>query len=112
MEKEAILEYRKKYGLHIESFRQMVRNAKVEGYEAFKAGNPNKKYSAQIKKEAVEEFISGKASQVEICAKYGIRSRNTLQRWISCYNSGKNFKERTCSERGITMNKGRKTTQE
>lgn len=72
----------KKYGLHIELFRQMVKNAKVEGYEAFKAGNPNKKHSAQIKKEAVEEFISGKASQVEICAKYGIRSRSTLEVYL------------------------------
>ena len=35
-----------------------------------------------------------------------------LQNWISWYNNGKDFKERTRSGRGITMNKGRKTTQE
>lgn len=62
--------------------------------------------------QAVQEYLDGKGSQVEICSKYHINHDPILRSWISCYNSGKNFKERTRSERGITMNKGRKTTQE
>ncbi len=62
--------------------------------------------------QAVQEYLDGKGSQTKICAKYGIKSRTILIRWISCYNSGKDFKEHTRSGRGITMNKGRKTTQE
>ncbi len=49
---------------------------------------------------------------MEICTKYHIKHDSIFRSWISWYNRGKDFKEQTRSERGITMNKGRKTTQE
>jgi transposase-like protein len=61
---------------------------------------------------AVKEYLDGKGTLSKICAKYKITSDSLLRNWISCYNSGKDLKERTRSERGITMKKGRKTTQE
>ena len=102
----------KRYGINHERFRQMVIRAKTEGIEAVRISSINKKYSTEIKLKAVTEYLEGKCSQMEICAKYHITQDTVLRRWISCYNSGKDFKERTRSERGITMNKGRKTTQE
>ena len=102
----------KRYGINHERFRQMVIRAKTEGIEAVRISSRNKKYSTEIKLKAVTEYLEGKCSQMEICAKYHITQDTVLRRWISCYNSGKDFKERTRSERGITMNKGRKTTQE
>ena len=101
-----------KYGVSDYVIRTLVNRAKSDGIDFVKVSRTNKKYSAEIKREAVEEYLSGKSSQYEICAKYKITSRKLLRSWISCYNSGKDFKERTRSERGITMNKGRKTTQE
>ena len=56
--------------------------------------------------------MEGKYSLVEICSRYQISGHSILIQWIKRYNSGKDFKERTRSERGITMNKGGKTTQE
>lgn len=100
-----------KYGIHHESFRSLVKRAESEGIDAVRYSAANNKYSSELKTTAVEAYLSGE-SRAEICAKYGIRSRSTLQKWILCYNSGKSFKERTRSERGITMNKGRKTTRE
>ena len=102
----------KRYGINHERFRQMVIRAKVDGIESVKIRRRNKKYTAEIKLKAVTEYLEGKCSQMEICAKYHITQDAVFRKWISCYNSGKDFKERTRSERGITMNKGRKTTQE
>ena len=102
----------KKYGINHERFRQLVIRAQTEGIESIKISQNNKKYTAEIKIAAVKEYLEGKGSQVEICKKYNITTDSILIQWIKCYNSGKDFKERTRSERGITMNKGRKTTQE
>lgn len=102
----------KRYGINHERFRQMVIRAKADGIESVKIRRRNKKYSAEIKLKAVTEYLEGKYSQMEICAKYHITQDAVFRKWISCYNSGKDFKEHTRSERGITMNKGRKTTQE
>ena len=101
-----------KYGINHETLRQYVRIAKTEGIDAVKVQKSNRRYSVEIKLQAVKEYLSLKSSLNEICAKYKIRSRSLLQQWISWYNSGKDFKERTRSERRITMNKGRKTTKE
>jgi transposase-like protein len=86
--------------------------AKENGIDIIRSQYTNKSYPAEIKIKAVEDYLSGKGSQTKICAKYGIKSRVILQRWILCYNNDKDFKERTRSKRGITMNKGKKTTQE
>ena len=101
-----------KYGINHETLKAYVRIAKTEGIDAVKESGSNRKYSVETKLQAVKEYLSLKSSLNEICAKYKIRSKINLQRWISCYNSGKDLKERTSSERRITMNKGRKTTRE
>ena len=46
----------------------------------------NKKYSAELKLKAVQDYLNGVGSQVEICKKYGISSHTTLQDWILWYN--------------------------
>ena len=102
----------KKYGIVPETLRRKVIYAKTNGIESIRSSHTNKRYSAETKLKAVTEYLSGKESQVEICRRYHISDTKVFRRWISCYNSGKDFKERTRSERGITMNKGRKTTQE
>ena len=102
----------KKYGIAYERFRQLVIRAQTDGIESIKLSHTNKKYTAEMKMSAVKEYLEGKGSQVEICKKYSITNDSILIQWIKCYNNGKDFKERTRSERGITMNKGRKTTQE
>ncbi|WP_367112657.1 transposase [uncultured Ruminococcus sp.] len=53
----------------------------------------NKQYSAETKLKAVTEYLNGKGSQVEICRRYHISDTKVFRRWISCYNSGKDFKE-------------------
>lgn len=102
----------KKYGIHRETLLSYVRRAQAEGIDVLRISGKNKKYSTGTKLAAVNEYLAGKGSQSEICTKYKITNKSILQKWIKWYNSGKNFKERSGSERGVTMNKGRKTTLE
>lgn len=71
----------------------------------------NKVYSEELKIQAVEEYLSGKGSQREICRKYGILAKRTLEVWIMWYNGHREFKERSCAKGENYMTKGRKTTQ-
>ena len=46
----------------------------------------NKVYSVELKRQAVEEYLSGKGSQREVYRKYGILAKRTLEVWIMRYN--------------------------
>ena len=72
----------------------------------------NKKYSKELKLQAVQDYISGNGSLREICRRYEILSTKQLRDWIKVYNGHKDFKERSASKGEIYMTKGRKTTQE
>ena len=102
----------RKYGVDHKLLRVLVGRAQTEGIESIKIRPVNRKYTVETKLAAVQEYLAGKGRQLDICKKYHITNNNLLIQWIKCYNNGKDFKERTRSERGITMNKGRKTTQE
>ena len=69
----------------------------------------NKSYLAELKYQAVGDYLSGEGSLREICKKYGIRDKHTLQDWIKLYNGHKELK---CHTGGSRMTKGRKTTYE
>ena len=102
----------RKYGINHKQLRMLVGRAQTEGIESIKIRHTNKKYTAETKIAAVQEYLTGKGSQLDICIKYHITNEKLLNQWIKCYNDGKDFNERKRSGRGITMNKGRKTTQE
>lgn len=102
----------KKYGIHRETLLSYVRRAQAEGIDVLRKCSHNKKYSSATKLAAVNEYLAGKGSQSKICTKYKITNKSILQKWIKWYNSGKDFKEHSSSERGVTMKKGRKTTLE
>ena len=102
----------RKYGIDHKRLLVLVGRAQTEGIESIKIRPVNRKYTVETKLAAVQEYLAGKGSQLDICKKYHITNNNLLIQWIKCYNNGKDFRERRRSERGITMNKGRKTTQE
>ena len=72
----------------------------------------NKKYSVELKIQAVQSYQNGEGSLREICRKYGISDKHVLQDWIMWYNGHREFKERSSAEGEIYMTKGRNTTQE
>jgi transposase-like protein len=95
-------------GVSYQSFQQWIRNYKSLGNDAFTMTG-NKKYSSELKLNAVQDYLAGFGSQDDICLKYGIRSRSKLLKWIMKYNSHEELK--TSGTGGTTiMTKGRKTT--
>lgn len=64
-------------------------------------------YTEEIKKNAAEDYLSGKGSLDDICLKYKIRTDSTLLKWIKWYNDHRTFK----SARGdVYMIRGRETS--
>ena len=89
-------------------FQQWIRNYESMGTDAFSMTG-HKKYSAVSKQKAVLAYLEGTGSQDDICKKYGIRSRNQLQKWIMKYNRHEKLK--TSGTGGtIIMTKARKTS--
>ena len=69
----------------------------------------NNHYSAELKYQAVGDYLSGEGSQEAISKKYGLRDAKQLRNWIKLYNGHKEFKRYTGGSR---MTKGRSTTYE
>ena len=68
-----------------------------------------RKYPAEVKVRAVQEYKSGAGSLSNLCEKYDISDEMMLKRWIKRYNSHGEFKETKIG--GINyMTKGRKTS--
>lgn len=86
-----------KYGINHETLRSYVRLAQTEGIDAVKVQKSKRRYSVETKLKAVNDYLSLKSSQSEICAKYKIRSRSLLQRRISCYNTDIYLLLRVCN---------------
>lgn len=95
-----------------ETVRQWIIRYEAEGAAGFLPNKGNRKYSPEEKLQAVEEYLSGKGSQVEISRKYGLRSKRQLQDWIKVYNAHGDFNSRKYSGGGSYMKQGRETTLE
>lgn len=79
------------------------------GEEGLITTSKNKLYSAELKANAVSDYLSGKGSQQDICRKYKIHSSCQLRYWIMKYNGHKELKASGKGGR-LNMTKGRKTT--
>ena len=72
-------------GVARDTIQQWARNYESDGEDAFLL-HKNRVYSPELKRQAVEDYLSGVGSQSEICKKYHIRKRMQLQKWIKVYN--------------------------
>ena len=84
----------------------------AEGVEAFIPRERNRVYSAELKLQAVQEYLSGAGSALEISKKYKISNPCLLERWVKMYNAHGNFASIKLSGGGSYMKQGRDTTQE
>lgn len=112
-----MLEVCEKYGLTIDKTRKKslallvwIAKYKKDGEAAF--SKQRKFYSAELKRNAVSDYLSGRYFLSEIMSKYDIAERSVLQDWIRCYNIGKEFNDsRPVRSSKIYMEKQiRKTT--
>ena len=103
--KEAIA---KRLGVYESTVRQWIANYESMGTDAFNH-NGNKHYSKELKEQAVNDYLSGKGTRIEICKKYKIMSTRQLYEWIKKYNGHEELKSFGTGG-SIIMTKGRKTT--
>ena len=96
------------FDVSLASVQQWIRNYESMGSNAFTLKG-NKKYSKELKQQAVLDYLAGYGSQDDICKKYGIRSKGKLQTWIKKYNGHEELKS-SGTGGSIIMTKGRKTT--
>ena len=104
--KESIRSVASKTGVHHSSIDNWVRNYKSIGKETFFRKGWTKRSSAE-KEAAVVDYLAGKGSLRDICAKYKITDTYQLRRWIKQYNGHEELKD---SGGTLIMTKGRKTT--
>ena len=71
----------------------------------------NMHYSSELKEAAVNDYLSGVGSYMDLCKKYGIKSTRQLQNWVSKYNGHEKLKSSGTGGVPI-MTKGRKTSYE
>ena len=100
----------KKYEIGTTTLKEMVAAYELQGAEVLKNTHKNKRYSKELKIQAVRDYLSGEGSQIEICKKHKIKNRTQLRDWIIWYNGHKEFKERSSAKGEIYMTKGRQTT--
>jgi len=84
---------------------------KFGGVEALTRPKKNKMYSEELKRRAVEDYLTKKYSMFDILAKYGISSLSVFKKWLKIYTSHSELQD-SCKGMNEPMTKGRKTTVE
>lgn len=100
----------REYGVHKASFQQWIANYEAMGPSGLAYVHTNTKHSVELRIAAVEAYLRGEGSQVEICKRFNIRSKTQLHDWITLYNGHKELRPTRGQGRGIYMTKGRLTT--
>ena len=94
-----------------DSFRKWVAIYQNEGPSGLLDQVHNKHYPLELKLNAVNDYLHGEGSLLEIMRRYGIRSKKALQDWIKQYNTHGEIRCRG-SGGGSYMRKARNTTPE
>lgn len=99
-------------GIRLSTFQSWLRKYQMEGLEGLYPKKGFTAYPAELKLEAVEDYLSGGGSLDTMCRKYGISSHAVLQQWITLYNEGhRDFKMRRAQEES-NMTELKKLSQE
>lgn len=81
-----------------------------DGVDGIKESRTWKKYSQELKEQAVLDYLNGKGGLIDVCQRYHISSQSVLKKWIKRYTSGKDLK---ATSKGYShMKQGRPTTVE
>jgi Transposase and inactivated derivatives len=100
----------REYAVDKASVREWIANYEAMGPSGLAVQQMNNRYSTEIKTAAIEAYLRGEGSQLDICKRYSIRSKTQLRKWITDYNSHKDLRVTGGRGRGIYMTKGRATT--
>lgn len=79
-------------GIPYSSVKQWLQTYQSLGPNELHNSSKNTVYSAELKVAAVEEYLAGGVSHMEICRRYGIKSTRQLRNWILKYNGHEKLK--------------------
>lgn len=102
----------RRIGVDSETIRLWIARYRAEGIEAFLPHDKYRVYPPETKQQAVQDYLSGKGSLLDICKSYKIRSKHQLSSWIKMYTAHGDIHSVKQSEGGSYMKQGRETTQE
>ncbi|MGG1664634.1 transposase [Brevibacillus sp. NRS-1366] len=91
------------------SMKQWLQTYQSLGPDGLLSTSKNRSYSAELKLSAVEDYLAGGTSHMEICKRFGIKSTRQLRKWILKYNGHEKLKSSRTGGTPI-MTKGRATT--
>lgn len=74
-----------KYHVHHSSIEKWIILYESFGDTGLKRSAQNKKYSNELKAEAVQAYLEGEKTLYDVCRKYKLRSISVLQKWIQAY---------------------------
>lgn len=97
----------RKFGVSKTTLAKWRRRYQLYGYEGLEIRTRNRSYSAELKLQAVRDYLYGGLSQYQVIDKYKIASRNQLSCWINKYNGHSSL--RTYTGGTTAMTKGRST---
>lgn len=103
------VEVAKKYGVNARTIRDWKSIYEELGSAALEPKTHPTLYPAELKKAAVQDYLSGNFSQREVIRKYQISNRNVLKGWIELYN-GHNVLNDDKKGWRCAMTKGRKAS--
>lgn len=109
--KMGMSEASRELGIDYVNIFEWVARYKENGESAFLITGKNNVYSDEIRMQAVQSYLAGEGSLRKIAAKYGLRSKTQLRRWVKMYNNGMEFSQNKMSG-GSRMTTSRKTTKE
>lgn len=98
----------RKFGLNKSTLVKWCHRYHLYGIEGLEIRSQNRSYSADLKMQAVKDYLDGNLSQYQIIDKYKIASRTQLANWIKKYNSHSSLRAYTGGTTAMT--KGRSTT--
>jgi transposase-like protein len=93
------------------SFYKWLAKYQSQGADSLKNSSKNTYYPTEIKIDAVNEYLSGNGSMMDIMKKFKLSSKSILEQWIKKYNGHETLKSQN-STGGRIMTNGRKTTYE
>lgn len=93
---------------YIREWASVYRENGIEGFHLTKGNN---RYSSEMKRQAVEDYLQGKGSLREVCRKFKISGTYTLRNWIKVYNSNKELRDYSPKPE-VYVAMARKTTKE
>ena len=71
-------EARRKAGVDLTTLRSWIKQYEAEGVSAFLPHEHNRVYPPELKRKAVQDYLKGNGSLLDICRKYKIRSTRLL----------------------------------